>query len=124
MRDPTDAFFEHLSECGHEPRLEKATGTVRFDLVTGKRVERWLVSITKGDVAVSRGNHPADTVFRAAREDFNRLASGQANPMVMMLRGTASVEGEPEVLLLLQRLFPGPGSGDPRRSAGYARRDG
>ena len=32
MADATTEFFDELSERGHEPLLEKVTGTVRFDL--------------------------------------------------------------------------------------------
>jgi hypothetical protein len=38
MTDPTAEFFDELGRRGHEPLLEKATGTLRFDIADGKRV--------------------------------------------------------------------------------------
>ena len=46
--DPTTEFFQELEARGHEPGLEKVTGTLRFDLRNGKRTARWLVAIEKG----------------------------------------------------------------------------
>ena len=36
--DPTVRFFDQLSRRGHEPLLRKLSGSVRFDIVDGKRV--------------------------------------------------------------------------------------
>ena len=63
--DLTAAFFDELGSRGHEPLLRKVTGSARFDVVAGERTERWLLAIDKGDIRVSRGNAPADSVLRA-----------------------------------------------------------
>ena len=39
----TDSFFHELDRRGHESLLEKATGSVRFDLADGRRIDRWSV---------------------------------------------------------------------------------
>jgi len=122
MKDATTAFFEDLSQRGHDSRLDRATGTVRFDIVNGKRVDRWLVAVNKGDVAVSRGNRAADTVFRTDRAVFEQLVQGKTNPVVQMLLGTATLEGKPELLVPFRHLFTGKSAADPRSTAGYARR--
>ena len=111
--DATTEFFRRLEARGHEPRLEKATGTVRFDLTNGKRTDRWLVTIDKGDVAVSRKNLKADCVVRADKKVFDNIATGKVNPFAAALRGEVVLEGNTELLILLQRLLPGP----PRRSS-------
>jgi len=108
MADATVEFFDALVERRHEPQLEKATGTVRFDLRDGKKINRWLVSIVKGDLAVSRRNVGADFVVSTDKAVFDDIASGKTNAMAALLRGAISVEGDTQLMLLFQRLFPGP----------------
>ncbi len=123
MTDSTSEFFDELDRRGHEPLLEKASGTLRFDLADGKRTDRWLVTVKKGDVAVSHRNVRADCVVRANRALFDGVVGGEVNAMAALLRGAMSVEGAVELLVLFQRLFPGPPRSRSRRhTAGYARR--
>jgi putative sterol carrier protein len=107
----TGALFEQLARRGHEPLLEKVSGTIRFEIVDGKQTERWLVSIDKGDVSVSRKNVRADCTLRADKAVFDRVASGKMNAMAATLRGDIALDGESELLVPFQRLLPGP----PRR---------
>jgi putative sterol carrier protein len=123
MADATADFFAGLGRRGHDPLLEKSTGTVRFDLTNGQRTDRWLVSIKKGSIAVSEKNAPADCVIRTSKEIFDGFASGEANLMAAFLRGAMDVEGDLSLAALIQRLFPGPSSPKGERlAAGYARR--
>ena len=123
MADTTTEFFDTLAGRGHEPMLEKVRATVRFDLADNGRTERWLVSVDKGDVSVSRRNAKADCIVRTDRALFQRLATGEVNAMAALLRGAIAVEGDPQLIVIFQRLLPSPpGSRDPRISAGYARR--
>jgi putative sterol carrier protein len=92
--------------------LEKAKGAARFEVVDGKQTERWLVTIDKGHISVSRRNAHADTVVRASKESFERAAAGRLNLMAAVLRGEIGVSGDPRMLVMLQRLFPR--SGDSR----------
>jgi putative sterol carrier protein len=108
MTDSTAVFFEELGRRGHEPLLEKARGTVRFELVDGKRTERWLLTLSGGDVSVSRKNVAADCIVRADRKLFDAMVTGEANAMSAYLRGELSLEGDPELLVLLQRVLGGP----------------
>jgi putative sterol carrier protein len=108
MTDAGPEFFEQLARRGHEPLLKKATGTVRFDVLDGRRTHRWLVTVDKGDLAVSRKNASADCIIRADRALFEGIARGEVNAMAAVLRGAVSVEGDPELLVLFQRLLPGP----------------
>jgi putative sterol carrier protein len=117
MADATAEFFGELGRRGHEPLLEKATGTVRFDLEQGSRTEHWLVAVKKGDVVVSRENAEADCVFRTERELFDLVVGGEMNAMAALLRGAMSVEGDRELLVLFQRLLPGPPSSRQKRPA-------
>ena len=123
MTDATAEFFDALVERRHEPLLEKATGTVRFDLKDGKKTDRWLVTVVKGDLAVSRQNLRADCVVAADKALFDEVASGKTNAMAALLRGAMSVEGDVQLLVLFQRLFPGPPRSRRRQtSAAPARR--
>ena len=108
MTDATTEFFQDLSARGHEPLLEKATGTVRFDLSNGKRTARWLVTIKKGEVTVSQKNARADCVVSSDQGVFDQVVKGEVNAMAALLRGLMGVEGDPGLLVLFQRLFPGP----------------
>ena len=123
MTDATAEFFDALVERGHEPLLEKATVTVRFDLKDAKKTDRWLVSVVKGDLAVSRRNLRADCVVSADKALFDDIVSGKTNALAAMLRGAMSIEGDTQPLVLFQRLFPGPSRSRRRRpTAAPARR--
>jgi putative sterol carrier protein len=114
MTDATTEFFEEFAARGHDPALAKVSGTLRFDVRDGgARAERWLISIEKGDVALSHKNAKADCVVRVDRTVFDRIASGEANAMAAFLRGAVQIEGDRGLLLAFQRVFPGP----PRKGA-------
>jgi putative sterol carrier protein len=106
--DATTEFFEELGARGHEPLLEKATGTIRFELTNGKRKARWLVAVKNGDVTVSHGNARADCVTRSDLALFDQIVAGEENAMAALLRGAIAVEGNSHLLVYFQRLFPGP----------------
>jgi ubiquinone biosynthesis protein UbiJ len=124
MTDLIAEFFGALDRRGHEPMLEKASGTLRFDVAKGKRIERWLVTVDRGDVAVSRRNRAADCVVRLDRPTLEAIVSGRSNATAAMLRGIVSIEGDLDLVVLFQRLFSrptGPGeelpAGDKRRAS-------
>jgi putative sterol carrier protein len=108
MADATAEFFEDLRTRGHEPLLDNVTGSVRIELENGKELERWLVSVDKGDVQISHRNVKADCVVRTHKTHFDKLVRGEANAMSSLLRGTLAIDGNYELLVRFQRLFPGP----------------
>jgi putative sterol carrier protein len=122
MTDSTAEFFHELDRRGHEPLLEKATGSVRFDLADGRRIDRWLVSLDRGEVTASHKNAAADCVVRTDRRLFDAIARGDVNAMAAYLRGDLTLEGDPELMVLIQRIFPGPPAPPSRRRG--ARRGG
>jgi putative sterol carrier protein len=121
--DTTTAFFDALAQRGYEPLLRKLSGEVRFEIADGKRVERRSVSVEKGQISVSGRGSGGQSVIRADRAVFGRIAAGELNPVAAVLRGELAIEGDWRLLVLVQRLFPGPPRARPsRRAAGYAKR--
>jgi putative sterol carrier protein len=106
---PSDTFFQVLSRQRHEPLLRKAVGNVRIDLTGDGETEHWLIAVDRGNMRVSHDTEevPADCVLTTRRVVFDEVVTGQKNAMAAMLRGLITVEGDPELLLLLARLFPG-----------------
>lgn len=121
--DSISTFFDELAGRGHEPLLGKASGSARFDVVDGRRTERWLVALDKGDIDVSRRNVAADCVLRADRASFEQVVAGELNFMAALLRGEVSVKGDPRLLVLLQRLFPRPSDRRPEHASRSPRRE-
>jgi putative sterol carrier protein len=111
MADATALFFDELAQRGHEPLLGGAVGSVRFELVAGSHVDAWRVTLEDGDVSVSRDESAADCVVRADKVLFDGIATGQVNAMTAQLRGALTFEGDPELLVRLQRIFPPPPAG-------------
>ena len=125
MSDATAEFFERLGKRTEpEPLLRNASGTVRIDLEEAGETESWFVMLKKGRVGLSRQADHVDVTLRMSRELFDRLCSGTANATAAVLRGAMTVEGDPKLMILLQRVFPGPPCtcGSPHGPAGYARR--
>jgi len=106
--DPTAAFFTDLAARRHEPLLERASGSIRFDLTNGRKVEHWFVRLKKGDVAVTNKDGKADAIVRVEKSFFDRLAGGRENAMAATLRGVMAVKGDLALVILFQRIFPGP----------------
>jgi hypothetical protein len=108
MTITTEQFFADLGQRKHVPLLEGATGTIGFDLMRDVCSEHWLLAISDGDVSVSRGMSDADCHVRADRELFDRIVAGEEYLMAALLRGTMAIEGTVELLVLFERLLPGP----------------
>jgi hypothetical protein len=104
----TVEFFDDLSRRGHEPLLKRVAATVRFDITDGDRTEHRLVRIDRGDIQVSTADGPADCVLGGERAVFDAIVGGRKTVMVALLLGVLAVDGDPELLVLSQRLFPGP----------------
>jgi len=104
-------FFQELGQAGHEPLLEKISGTLRFDLRSRQKIDHWLVSIARGEIAITESDASADCVVQIDRALFERVANGTENAVAALLRGEIGVEGDIELLMLFDRLFPGPPRG-------------
>jgi putative sterol carrier protein len=117
MTGPSAEFFDDVSRRGHEPLLERVSATVRFDITTGERTEHRLLRIDGGDIRVSMDDGPADCVVGADAVVVDAIVSGRMTVMVALLRGVLTLDGDPELLVLTQRLFPGPAAGSSRGDA-------
>lgn len=106
--DPVGEFFRGLAERGHEPFLANVSGTLRFDLADGERVEHWYLTIKDGGVAVSHQDAEADAMVRTARTLFEDVVAGRVNAMAAALRGALVPQGNLALVVSFQRLFPGP----------------
>ncbi|GAB1642166.1 SCP2 sterol-binding domain-containing protein [Krasilnikovia sp. MM14-A1259] len=111
MADPISDFFEDLSQRKHEPRLSHVTATVRFDIVDGRQTDSWRLVVRDGQLDVSPGDGPADSILTAERAVFEGLVGGTVNAMAALLRGELGLEGNANLIVSFQRLFPGPPGG-------------
>jgi predicted lipid carrier protein YhbT len=117
MPDPTEELFNRLGNRGHDPLLEQIRGTVRFDLATDADTLYWLIEIDRGDVRISREQRDADCVINSTKARFDQIAAGRANAVAMMLRTDIVVHGDVQLLIVLERILPGPpGARGPRHS--------
>jgi putative sterol carrier protein len=116
--DPTARFFAELSAREHEPLLRKASGSMRFEIVDGRKTRRWLVAVERGDITVASRGSEADCVVRAEKALFDKVVSGRLNAVAAVLRGDLEVAGDWRLLVRMQRLFPSPRPS--RRKSGAA----
>ena len=109
MVDTIEGFFQQLVDQQPQPLLGKVRGTVRFQLLDPQRGDdHWLIAIDHGDVSVSHVDGRADGTMRAEKAFFERLLQGKENAVAAMLRGAIVCSGDVELLLAIQRIFPGP----------------
>ncbi|RZU49399.1 SCP-2 sterol transfer family protein [Krasilnikovia cinnamomea] len=111
MADPISDFFEDLSQRKHDPRLSHVTATVRFDIVDGRQTDSWRLVVRDGQLEVEPGDGAADATVTAERTVFEGLVSGTVNAMAALLRGELLLEGNANLIVSVQRLFPGPPGG-------------
>jgi len=108
MATATSDFFDGLAARGLEPAVGRMTGSVRFDLTRDGTTEHWRIEFRRGAVTVTHAADAADCVVRIDANVFDDLARGRANAMATLLRGQLLADGEPELLVRFQRLFPAP----------------
>lgn len=108
VSDPVAKFFTALEEPGHLATFEGNSATVRFDVLDDRKAERWHVSVTRGDVAVTRSSSPADATVRIDRRHLEAMVTGRLNAQASFLRGLFTCEGSVGALMMFQRCLPGP----------------
>jgi putative sterol carrier protein len=121
MAQATKRFFEALAERKNVPAIRALSGTLRFDLKDGERIQHWYVTVRKGQISVSHSAEKADCVFTADVRTFEAMLAGKMNPFAAVLRGVCTIEGRVRMVVALQSLFA-PSEGAPTQAAGYAGR--
>ncbi len=120
--DTVGEFLGGLAERGREPLLQNVSGTLRFDLVDGERVEHWYLTVKNGDVAVSHKDAEADATVRTGKALFARMTAGKVNAMAAALRGALVPQGNLALIVSFQRLFPGPAASRAKAGTGSGER--
>ncbi|SCG57080.1 SCP-2 sterol transfer family protein [Micromonospora echinaurantiaca] len=103
--DPTAEYFEAIRRHPHQPLLSNFKGTLRFEIESGDRVDKWRIEIRYGAVAISTDELEADSIIRSSRTLFNEIATGQENILASLLRGALTVEGDLQAVFLAGRLL-------------------
>jgi len=105
--DAIESFFYGL-DGRNEPPLGRFKGTIRFDVGSGTELVHWYVAIDAGDITVSHRNARADSVILIGHEDCEAIVTGRMNAMAAVLRGLIVPAGDFSLIVLFQRVFPGP----------------
>jgi hypothetical protein len=116
VADPTEAFFEALDRERPAGLSKSVNGVLRIDLESDGRTDHWFISMNNGQVGgVSREGPPSpDAIVHTTKAVFDRLAVGETNYFVAVMRNELSVEVDPPALTNFARLLPGPpGATDP-----------
>ena len=120
MSDTLTDFLEGLAARGQEPLLATTTGRFCFELSDADGEGRRMVCIDRGHIDLVSGDIGADATIRASRATFERVATGEMNAMAAVLRGEIELEGDWELLVRFQRLFPSPGTSAATRAGSKA----
>ena len=88
--------------------LNPADDRIRFDIADGSRTDHWLLGIDDGNLDVSRAAGDADCIISVEKDAFDKVATGRTNAMASFLRGALVLDGDPRLLVRVQRIFPAP----------------
>jgi hypothetical protein len=118
---PTDAvaqLFDRTGRLGRVDMLADVTGSLRFDIAEDDQVvDQWTMLVDDGRITVEHRGGDTDCVVSLDRSLMARMATGQSNAMAALLRGDMMVTGDVQLLVLMERLLPGPaGAHGPRRT--------
>jgi putative sterol carrier protein len=105
-----DASADFLERITSEPQplLRSVSGSLRFDITDGPVTTHTHLTIDHGVVTASHDAAPADVVAQMDKRVFDDIRTGRVNAVAATLRGEIAIDGNPRLLNILQRLFPGP----------------
>ncbi|MEV0001683.1 SCP2 sterol-binding domain-containing protein [Micromonospora sp. NPDC050980] len=108
-------FFSTLQARTPQGLRSPVDGVLRVDLYTGEHTDHWVVTLRSGRPVAAPGYAEADTVWRSDAELFERLVTGESQPVAALLRNDATLSGDVELFLAFRRFFPpSPRARDPR----------
>jgi putative sterol carrier protein len=108
MTGPTEEFFNELNRRGYEPLVARVHGTLRFEVTHNGKSDMHRLAIDRGHITVSHDGGRADCVIRSDRAVLDAIVSGRMNAMAALLRGALAAEGDPEMMVIFQRLMAPP----------------
>jgi putative sterol carrier protein len=106
MTDATTEFFKELNRRKPDPTLTGIDVTIRFDVNDDGAGRHWLVAIRDGAIEATPGGGEADCTIGTDRRVIEAIVEGRVNPMAALLRGHLDVGGDPDLLILVKRVFP------------------
>jgi SCP-2 sterol transfer family len=106
--DPISGFFASLAAPGYIATFAGESATLRFDVTTGSKTQHWYVTISNGNVTVTRDAGPADAIVKIERPYLEDIVRGRLNAQAAMLRQVLTVEGSMAATMMFQRCLPGP----------------
>lgn len=95
-------FFEGLEARVDESQLAGMNNSYLFD-IDGEG--QWVVAIAAGKLTVTEGAGDADTTISTSGDTFEKIASGDQNPMTAYMTGKLKVKGDMGAAMKLQKLF-------------------
>ncbi len=102
MAQSAREFFETL-----ESRIDpaKAAGINSSYLFDVGGSGQWKVDVDDSGVSVTEGAAEADCTIAVSEDNFQRLVSGELNPMTAYMTGKLKVKGDTGAAMKLQKLF-------------------
>ena len=95
-------FFESLETRADASKIDGIDHSYLFDI---EGEGQWLVRVRAGAVQVTEGAADADVTISTTAEVFERLASGEQNPVTAYMTGKLKIRGDTAAALKLQKLF-------------------
>ena len=95
-------FFETLETRADASKTSGMTNSYLFDI---EGAGKWTVSVDDGKVSVTEGGEDADAVITTSEETFEKIVSGEQNPITAYMTGKIKVSGDTSLALKLRDLF-------------------
>lgn len=106
MEALVEQFFSTLHARTPQGLRSPVDGVLRVDLYTGEHTEHWVVTLRAGKPIAARDYAEADAVWRCDTELFEKLVTGESQPVAALLRNDATLSGDVTLFLAFRRFFP------------------